>query len=134
MTRLASVIRGIILIFLGIYVISLSAFLSISCFILCFFKNVIELYEYVGMMVFIIAGIIVYISIFRYFMIKKIYNITLLGKKYIKLKTQFTEIEVKRDDILSKSLSYFKTYKIKVLYNSRIRTFFITYKMIDLLY
>lgn len=133
MKKIERFVRALILIFLGIYVVSLSIFITAVCFYGCFFKNVIKLYEYVAILVFIIFYIILYLFIFRYFMLQRVYNIKNTGKQNIVLNTQFKEIYIKKDDILSKSISYFKSYKIRIKINKKIKTFYISYKFIDLL-
>lgn len=133
MKKIAGFVRALILILLGIYVISLSIFITVVCFYGCFFKNVIKIYEYVAILAFIIFYIILYLFIFRYFMLQKVYNIKNMGKQNIMLNTQFKEIYIKKDDILSKSISYFKSYRIRVKIYKKIKTFYISYKLIDLL-
>lgn len=133
MKNTLGVIRAFILIVMGIYIISLSIFIMVICFYGCFFKQVIRLYEYVLLELFNISYVIVYVFIFRYFMIQRVYNVKKTGEKYIILKTQFKEICFIEDKIIKKSLTYFKTYKLKVSYDSKDRTFFIPCKFMDII-
>ena len=129
MKTIAGVIRAAILIMLGIYLISMSSFIIGSCFYLCFFKHGIELYEYIVLVASILVYITAYAFVFRYFMIQKVYNMRRTGEEHIILKTQFKEIHIMKKDILNKSLSYFATYKIKVMHNGKVRTFFVSHKL-----
>lgn len=132
MKNTLGVIRAFILIVMGIYIISLSIFIMVICFYGCFFKQVIRLYEYVLLELFNISYVIVYVFIFRYFMIQRVYDVKKTGEKYITLKTQFKEICFVEDKIIKKSLTYCKTYKLKVSCDSKDRTFFIPCKFMDI--
>lgn len=75
MKNTLGIIRAFILIVMGIYIISLSIFIMVICFYGCFFKHVIRLYEYVMLELFNISYVMVYIFIFRYFIIQRVYDV-----------------------------------------------------------
>lgn len=131
MKKAVGFFRAAILIMLGVYIVSLSIFLIVSCFKLCFYNGVIRVYEYISMVAFIIADVIVYILLFRYFMFQRVYDVRLTGRENIVLITQFRDVSIRKSQIIKKSVSYLKSYKIKVMSDKKVKTFFVPYKLMD---